>query len=223
MCTERRSLGETLKYGLALLENRTVGDCALQPFSFFEQSPLCPNYGTGNQLDLCPCRKCILISLVPALFREKHRPCRYIPLNLDGETLESLSHSTDGVETMQLLRDWLRTIVIQLEHEGPALADAKTATFRFAPQDTVAQSLFRTAYPKCANTACPVVFHWRRGGRFFRFAVASDEAAPDATLPKVRHYWLCAQCSQIYTLIFEASRGVLVRLGSHNTQRAPNA
>ncbi len=64
---------------------------------------------------------------------------------------------------------------------------------------------------KCANPACPVRFDHRKGGKFFRFRnyQNSTGAAPNGS-HNVQHFWLCARCCQISTLVYVKGRGVLV-------------
>jgi hypothetical protein len=77
--------------------------------------------------------------------------------------------------------------------------------------------------PKCANPACPIVFHWLIGGKFFRFSDrecdASDhkkDAAPVGNKSCgghcVKHYWLCERCSDVFTLAYRKPGGVILKL-----------
>ncbi len=77
--------------------------------------------------------------------------------------------------------------------------------------------------PKCANPACPVVFHWLIGGKFFRFSDrecgACDhekDAAPDGNKSCgghcVKHFWLCERCSDVFTLAYRKPDGVILKL-----------
>ena len=71
--------------------------------------------------------------------------------------------------------------------------------------------------PKCANPSCAASFEWLAGGRLFRFdrelkensAAASYQAGTPQRHP-VGHFWLCEHCSNIYTLKYEAGRGVAI-------------
>jgi hypothetical protein len=82
---------------------------------------------------------------------------------------------------------------------------------------------------KCANPACPTLFHYLREGKVFRVEVEVTPAAvPEDTpeLPnrnkvpflvknrkpnrKVEHFWLCGPCSQTMNLIFDKDLGITV-------------
>jgi hypothetical protein len=60
----------------------------------------------------------------------------------------------------------------------------------------------------CANPACSAPFEYRQG-RIFRF----HEAHPKGKEPKdshaVRHFWLCAKCSETYSLEYYGGRVAL--------------
>ena len=77
---------------------------------------------------------------------------------------------------------------------------------------------------------------WTAGGKFFRLhrgpaqAISSDgSAGPVENVQRVEHFWLCERCSQIYTLGYEAGRGVSLRLqwpelpGAENNLQLPVA
>jgi hypothetical protein len=68
---------------------------------------------------------------------------------------------------------------------------------------TIRRTIGPNAHPKCANPACPVAFRWMSGGRFFRFRNARTG---------VRHFWLCEQCSHLFTLTHVEGRGVQLQL-----------
>ena len=85
--------------------------------------------------------------------------------------------------------------------------------------------------PKCANPACPIVFHWLIGGKFFRFADKQCEscdhnanAAP--TVKKscgghcVKHFWLCERCSNVFSLTYRKPEGVILKLLRPELQEA---
>jgi hypothetical protein len=71
---------------------------------------------------------------------------------------------------------------------------------------------------KCANPACPVRFNYRLGGKFFRFRREPDLKAVDAGQGahggshNAQHFWLCARCCQIFTLVYVESGGVMMKL-----------
>ena len=52
----------------------------------FEDSPTCPKKGCSA----CPDADCVLMSFVPKGCRHEAAPCRHIPMNELGETVDSL-------------------------------------------------------------------------------------------------------------------------------------
>jgi hypothetical protein len=72
---------------------------------------------------------------------------------------------------------------------------------------------------KCANPACPTRFEHRLGGKFFRFrrepsSQGEVEGFAGARSPShnVEHFWLCARCCQVFTLVYVEGQGVVLRL-----------
>jgi len=72
-------------------------------------------------------------------------------------------------------------------------------------------------HPKCANPSCAVSFDWLTGGKLFRFPrehgglapTNGNNASANGSHP-IGHFWLCERCSNVYTLHFEAGRGVAI-------------
>jgi hypothetical protein len=100
----------------------------------------------------------------------------------------------------------------------------KTQQDRSRTQETIfGVALHQRIDPKCANPACPVVFHWLIGGKFFRFSdgqcgACSGKAnsAPSAEEKCgghcVKHFWLCERCSDVFTLACRKPEGVILKL-----------
>ncbi len=80
----------------------------------FEDSPTC----VKGSLPLCPRRKCVLMNFVPRKRRHELAPCRHIPLNELGETLDSLYRTGTNEEIEQCLRHWIRMTITQLEESS---------------------------------------------------------------------------------------------------------
>lgn len=57
------------------------------------------------------------MDFVPSEYRDKEVPCRNIPLNERGETVNSLDQRGDREETERRLLDWLNTTIAHLEQE----------------------------------------------------------------------------------------------------------
>src|ERR1700676_3327494 len=121
MFKDERNLLDVLKAELALLEeggyDRWASQSWRQPL-IFEDSPICINYDSKDHTE--PCSSCVLFQLVPPQFRGKQIPCRHIPFNAEGETLDSLGRYSDQFETEEVLRDWLRKTIETVEKEQQA-------------------------------------------------------------------------------------------------------
>ena len=219
MHKDERDLLEVLKFELDFLEKGGYGRSPREPWKFqfiFEDSPTCMNYDSKDNPN--PCGECVLMGLVPPDQRNQTIPCRHIPLNEAGDTLETLYKYAEQHELEDIYGKWLRETIAKLEAERSNLrAGAKSVSAAPGPVP-VGEPLFGKLHPKCANPACAAAFHWLAGGRFFRFRPGSleltskDQTAEAAeAAPMAKHYWLCDRCSQTYTLHYDEERGVLVQ------------
>ena len=88
----------------------------------FEDSPTCPERSCAA----CPETDCVLMRFVPKECRYEAVPCRHIPLNELGETVDSLYRTGTNEEIEQTLRSWLMETIGQLEgtFEPPRLEKA---------------------------------------------------------------------------------------------------
>jgi hypothetical protein len=217
MQKDERDLLEVLKFELEFLEKGGYGRSPREPWKFqfiFEDSPTCMNYDSKD--NPAPCGECVLMGLVPPSERNKTIPCRHIPLNAEGETLDSLYRTADQHELEHVYGKWLRETIAKLEADRSKLR--REAKPESAAAATVGEPLFGKLHPKCANPACASAFHWLAGGRFFRFHTGSLEPSSkdlaaqtaEASAP-AKHYWLCERCAQVYTLNYDEERGVLVQ------------
>jgi len=55
------------------------------------------------------------MNLVPPERRSEKLPCRHIPLNVSGETLDSLYQHSNQNEIEETVGGWLRTVIQRLE------------------------------------------------------------------------------------------------------------
>ena len=216
MQKDERDLLEVLKFELNFLEKGGYNPSPREPrkMSFiFEDSPTCMNYDSKDNPG--PCGECVLMGLVPPEQRNQTIPCRHIPLNAAGETLESLYRSAGPQDLQDVYGQWLRVTIAKLEEERskPRSRPDRPSTPTQAPP--LGEPLFGKLHPKCANPACSAAFHWLAGGRFFRFR--PGDVAPETKShaaeeePAVKHYWLCEKCSGAYTLEYSEGRGVIVQ------------
>ncbi|HTS13419.1 MAG TPA: hypothetical protein VMH00_14980 [Candidatus Limnocylindrales bacterium] len=121
MGKDERDLLEVLKFELQFLEKGGYGRSPREPWRprfVFEDSPTCMNYDTKEHPE--PCGNCILMQLVPPEYRDASIPCRHIPLNATGETLDSAYRYDDQQEVEEKMRIWLRATIARLEHERSA-------------------------------------------------------------------------------------------------------
>lgn len=219
MFKDERDLLEVLKFELDYLEKGGYGRSPRQPWKFqfiFEDSPTCMNYDSKDNPG--PCGECVLMALVPPEQRNQTVPCRHIPLNAAGETLDTLYRFAEQHDLENIYGKWLRETIARLEAERSNLrCGAKHVPATSGPLP-VGEPLFGKLHPKCANPACAAAFHWLAGGRFFRFRpgslapsskVQAAETLEAAAMAK--HYWLCEKCAQLYTLEYDEDRGVLVQ------------
>jgi len=116
MASKKRDLLEVLRLELEFLKGggyRKWSSWRAQ--SSFEDSPTCLNYGDPERKR--PCSDCVLMSLVPAEFCEGKPPCHYIPLNGQGDTIESLHPWSTSDEMETAVSEWLMNTILKLELE----------------------------------------------------------------------------------------------------------
>jgi hypothetical protein len=220
MQKDERDLLEVLKFELEFLEDRGYGrslKTLWRPQYIFEDSPTCMNYDSKENPG--PCSDCVLMQLVPAERRSEKIPCRHIPFDVSGETLDSLYHYSDQNEIEETLGGWLRATIRRLEEERMAARQAHSKQPTPRRERLSGTPLYHKQHPKCANPACPTAFHWTGGGKFFRFRpdpVSASGSNPTADSPGgihgVKHYWLCERCSNVFTLVCDEEHGVTLKL-----------
>ena len=103
-----------LRQELAFLERGGYGGALpWRPVSIFLDSPSCP-----NRLDperSTPCQECWLYEFVPEPFHQELKPCHFIPLNHDGESVDSMSRQYTPGEVEAAVRNWLMAEIQRLE------------------------------------------------------------------------------------------------------------
>ena len=220
MQKDERDLLEVLKFELKFLEDGGYGrspSARWRPQLIFEDSPTCLNF---NSEEHDPCTDCVLIQLVPPEFRSAQIPCRHIPFDSSGENLDSLYRYGDQGEIEEVLGDWLRATIKRLEQERAAAArNQREQPTNISGGTAKGIPLYQKQHPKCANPACPTAFQWTGGGKFFRFrpdpAPQSDSVSTTDSpggIHGLRHYWLCEQCSQMFTLVYDTQCGVTLKI-----------
>jgi hypothetical protein len=220
MQKDERDLLEVLKFELQFLEDGGYARSERAPWRpqyIFEDSRTCMNYDSKENPR--PCSDCVLTQLVPPESRCEKIPCRHIPFNASGETLDSLHRYSDQNEIEETVGGWLRITIQRLKEERAAARQAHSKRPTPCGGTLRATPLYQKQHPKCANPACPNAFHWTGGGKFFRFRpdlVSATGSNPTADLPggihRVRHYWLCERCSHVFTLVYGEECGVTLKL-----------
>ena len=130
MQKDERDLLEVLKFELKFLEDGGYGRsprARWRPQLIFEDSPTCMNFNSQEQ---GPCSDCVLMQLVPPEFRSAQIPCRHIPFDKSGETLDSLYRCGEQSEIEDVFGNWLRATIKRLEDERGAARQGVTTSNR---------------------------------------------------------------------------------------------
>ena len=85
------------------------------PKLIFQDSPTCLNF--HHPLEPRPCSECPLMQFVTSEQKGKKIPCRHIPLNEQGVTLDSLYRTETPDEVEAAVAQWLRSTIQRLELE----------------------------------------------------------------------------------------------------------
>lgn len=118
MPKDERDLLDVLRFELQFLGKGGYGRSPRSPWRpqfIFEDSPTCMNYDTKENPE--PCDRCVLMQLVPGESRKEKIPCRHIPLNEAGETIESFYRTGTQPELEDAYGKWLRKTIQKLEEE----------------------------------------------------------------------------------------------------------
>lgn len=133
MAQSKKDVLTTLQAELALVKRGgylTPEKAAWRPQLIFEDSPTCLNFRNFGERH--PCTQCVLIGFVPEGLQQERFPCRHIPLDESGQTLDSLYRTATEEEAHAIVACWLRKTIAQLKHElAPAIfpeAGASAAT-----------------------------------------------------------------------------------------------
>jgi hypothetical protein len=118
MTNDTRKLLTALKKELEFLEKGGYHSTARAPWRpkfVFQDSPTCLN--CDSTLAPRPCSECILMQLAPEDMQRKKFPCRYIPLNERGETIDSFYRFGTQEELEPELRRWLKATIERVEKQ----------------------------------------------------------------------------------------------------------
>lgn len=118
MTQDKRDILEVLKFELSFLEQGGYGRSVRTPWkptSVFQDSLSCINFNDPERPH--PCNECLLYDLVPEQSLEENVPCHFIPLNGQGETIDSMERQYNQVELEEAVKNWLRATIKRLESE----------------------------------------------------------------------------------------------------------
>jgi hypothetical protein len=118
MSDDKRDILEVLKFELSFLEQGGYGRSVRAPWkptSVFQDSLTCLNFNDSQRPH--PCSECFLTDFVPGEAQAEAVPCHHIPLNDDGETVDTMERTCNQLELEEALRNWLRSNIQRIEQE----------------------------------------------------------------------------------------------------------
>ena len=116
MPNDDRKLLSVLKAELAYLKRGGYRNLPSAPWRsplIFQDSPTCLNFNRARNPR--PCHECVMTSLVPADCLGERFPCRHIPLNDAGFTIDTYYRLGTFAEAETELETWLRRKIQELE------------------------------------------------------------------------------------------------------------
>ncbi len=115
---DNRDILEVLKSELDFIEQggyqRSVRT-PWRPTSVFQDSPTCLDLSDPDRTH--PCDECPLLGFVPPDRRAAKVPCHHIALTPSGDTLDSAERWADQQELEDIVKNWLRSMIRQIEQE----------------------------------------------------------------------------------------------------------
>jgi hypothetical protein len=123
MAQDERDLLDLLTFELKFLEDGGYGRSPRTPWlrqRAFEDSITCPNFGDPSRPH--PCSECLLMRFVPSELKDQDSPCRLIPLNDKGETIDYFYRYGTQLELEEALAGWLRRQIKRIEEQRKAAA-----------------------------------------------------------------------------------------------------
>ena len=118
MSDDKRDVLEVLKFELEFLEQGGYGRSVRTPWkatSVFQDSPSCLNFNDPSRPHAC--NECLLTDFVPREAWNEDIPCHFIPLNVQGETVDSMERQAHQLEMEETVKNWLRSTIARLERE----------------------------------------------------------------------------------------------------------
>ena len=128
MTKDQRSPLDVLRAELKFIEKggyRHTARAPWRPHFMFQDSPTCLNFDPFQPPK--PCSDCVLTQLVPENARLHKVPCRYIPLNAKGETVDSFYRTGTQEELEAAVLQWIKATIERLEGKNAqATSSAET-------------------------------------------------------------------------------------------------
>jgi len=118
MAQDEHEMLELLRFELKFVEDGGYGRSPRTPWRppvIFEDSPSCLNLGDPARTH--PCSECLFINFVPDELQKENSPCRFIPLNENGQTIDYFYRCGTQLETEEALAGWLRSQVTRIEQQ----------------------------------------------------------------------------------------------------------
>jgi hypothetical protein len=118
MANDERDILETLRAELDFIEQGGYGRSVRTPWkptSIFQDSLSCLNFGYPYRVH--PCSACLLNDFVPLTRQSEVVPCHHIPLDGEGETVETLELKDNQQELEEKVKAWLRARIKEIEAE----------------------------------------------------------------------------------------------------------
>jgi hypothetical protein len=123
MSDDKRDILEVLKFELNFLEQGGYGRSVRTPWkptSTFQDSLTCINFDDPDRPH--PCNECLLTDFVPDKDSATNIPCHFIPLNAQGETVDSMERQCNQTELEESVKNWLRDTIQRIERDRAAKA-----------------------------------------------------------------------------------------------------
>jgi hypothetical protein len=126
MPQDRQVVLAKLRAELAFIESggyRNPTHAKWRPQFIFEDSPTCLNRDPTKPRR--PCSECVLTEFVPEGLGQKRIPCRYIPLDERGDTIDSFYRTGTQEELEAAIVKWLKATIERLERENAQALSGK--------------------------------------------------------------------------------------------------
>ena len=126
MTNDDRELLPVLKAELTFLEQggyHNAQNAQWRTKFLFEDSPTCLNFAKVK--DPRPCRDCVMTTLVPDDCLGERFPCRHIPLNDAGFTIDTYYRLGTFDEAESAVGTWLRKKIQELESAASSEKQSK--------------------------------------------------------------------------------------------------